>query len=133
MFQCSIHGWVSVYEACPKCKIPVESVATTNIEFPIPPILNITHADAEVKAKETIHELKTASEYFHEVFMGRKTFEVRNNDRNFRTGDILTLIDGDIVDGVWMSTGQTLSRRVVYILHGGQFGIEKGYCVMSIQ
>jgi len=38
-----------------------------------------------------IHELKTWNEYFEEVFMGHKTFEIRKNDRNFQKGDTLIL------------------------------------------
>lgn len=83
-----------------------------------------------------IHELKTWSEYFNEVFMSHKTFEVRKNDRDFKVGDTLTLIEGDLQgfpDSTWIPTGRKLSRTVTFILHGGQFGIEEGYCVMSIQ
>ena len=38
-----------------------------------------------------IHELKIWNEYFEEVFMGYKTFEVRKNDRDFKKGDTLIL------------------------------------------
>ena len=31
------------------------------------------------------HELKTWPGYFEEIFMGHKTFEIRKNDRNFKT------------------------------------------------
>jgi len=77
-----------------------------------------------------IHELKTWKDYFHEVFMGRKTFEVRKNDRNFQVGDILTLKEWDNEKQEF--TGNSLSRRITYILKGGQFGIEEGFVVMSI-
>ncbi len=46
-----------------------------------------------------IHELKTWSAYFNEVFMGHKTFEVRKADRDFKVGDKLILIEGDIKEG----------------------------------
>lgn len=36
-----------------------------------------------------IHEVKTNPEYFEEVFMGRKTFEIRLNDRNYQVNDFL--------------------------------------------
>lgn len=90
------------------------------------------------EAKERIHELKTWSEHFNQVFMGHKTFEVRLNDRDFKVGDTLTLIEGDLWGDYpegkrWFPTGRKLSRRITHILHGGQFGIREGYCVMSIQ
>ncbi|MGV8982107.1 DUF3850 domain-containing protein [Clostridium sp.] len=37
------------------------------------------------------HELKTLRKYFDAVCDGKKTFEVRKDDRNFQVGDTLTL------------------------------------------
>ena len=34
-----------------------------------------------------IHQLKIESKYFEDIASGKKTFEVRNNDRNFIVGD----------------------------------------------
>ena len=31
------------------------------------------------------HELKTWPDYFHEVFMGHKNFDIRKNDRDFNS------------------------------------------------
>ena len=79
----------------------------------------------------TIYELKTWKEYFEEVFMGRKTFEVRENDRGFKKGDILILKEWDNEKQEY--TGRSMARCVSYVLHGGQFGIEEGFVVMAIQ
>jgi acyl-coenzyme A synthetase/AMP-(fatty) acid ligase len=38
-----------------------------------------------------IHTLKIWPEYYKEVESGLKTFEFRNNDRNFKTGDLVEL------------------------------------------
>jgi len=38
-----------------------------------------------------VHRLKTVDPYFTDVAVGRKTFEVRKNDRGFRVGDVLVL------------------------------------------
>jgi len=78
-----------------------------------------------------IHELKTWPAYYNEVFMSHKTFEVRENDRDFKVGDMLNLKEYDPEKKEY--TGRQLTRTITYILHGGQFGIEKGTCVMSIQ
>ena len=34
-----------------------------------------------------IHEIKLQEEFCDDVYEGRKTFEVRNNDRGYQTGD----------------------------------------------
>lgn len=42
-----------------------------------------------------IHELKTLPEYFADVILGKKTFEVRKYDRPFHIGDLLALNEFD--------------------------------------
>ena len=81
--------------------------------------------------RKKIHELKTWKEYFQEVFLGRKTFEVRKNDRDFQKGDTLILEEWDNKKQEY--TGRRMVMNVSYILQGGQFGIEEGFVVMSIQ
>jgi hypothetical protein len=77
-----------------------------------------------------IHELKTWKQYFRMLYSGSKTFEVRKHDRDFKLGDELVLKEWDNETNQY--TGRFLHRRVDYILHGGQFGIEKGFVIMSI-
>ena len=87
------------------------------------------------------HELKTEDRYFDAVKRGEKTFEVRKNDRAFQTGDIVTLIriERDKFNGGWMesrdpirNTKTTVTYKIGWVLQGGQFGIEPGYCVFSL-
>jgi len=80
--------------------------------------------------KEKIHELKTWCEYFEEVFMSHKTFEIRKNNRDFKSGDLLILKEYDNITNQY--TGRELARRVTYVLHGGSFGLEEGYVILSI-
>lgn len=77
-----------------------------------------------------IHELKTCSKYFNEVFMGHKTFEIRNNDRGFRKGDTLILKEWNPTTEQY--TGREMARNATYILEGGLLGLEKGFVIMSI-
>jgi len=76
------------------------------------------------------HELKTWPEYMTAILEGRKTFEVRKNDRDFQEGDILVLREYDPKTKQY--TGQTLEVEVTFVLPGGNFGIDRDYCVMSI-
>lgn len=75
------------------------------------------------------HKLKTWPEYFARISNGDKTFEVRKNDRDFQTGDVLWLKEFDPKTGTY--TGNELTTTVTYILHGGKFGIEQDTVVMG--
>lgn len=77
------------------------------------------------------HELKTWTEYYYEVFVGRKTFEVRKNDRKFKVGDVLILKEWDNEKQCY--TGSKINKKIIYILKGGQFGIAKGFVVMGLE
>jgi ASC-1-like (ASCH) protein len=77
------------------------------------------------------HYLKTWPEYFEEVWSGKKTFEVRKDDRGFRVGDRLVLFEWN--PEAESSTGRTVDVTITYILRGGQFGIENGHCVMAFE
>lgn len=81
--------------------------------------------------KNKTHELKTWPEYFNLVFYGHKTFEIRKNDRGFKSGDKLLLREWDPQTEKY--TGADITVEVTYIIYGGVFGIEEGYCVMSIK
>ena len=75
------------------------------------------------------HELKIHPDYFDVVASNVKTFEIRENDRNYQVGDWLILKE-------WYRgkfTGRELKRYVTYVYRGnGAFGLSEGYCVMSI-
>lgn len=80
------------------------------------------------------HELKAWPQYFQAVLDGRKTFEVRKNDRGFEVGDELHLVEFDPnpdPDEPNFS-GRHLHARVTYVLVGGAFGVEAGHCVLGL-
>lgn len=81
--------------------------------------------------KHTIHNLKILPEYFKAVKSGKKTFEVRENDRGFKTGDYLILQEITPLSGVL--TGRNIKVKVIYILAGGSYGIAENYVIMSIK
>ncbi len=101
------------------------------------------------------HELKTWSPYFLALWEGHKTFEVRENDRDYGLTDLLHLREFDpcktcsgtgrvwdvgdkMVCGVCQGakgvyTGKEMTAEVTYVMDGGRFGVEKGYVVMGIK
>jgi len=88
--------------------------------------------------KIQIIDLKTDTLVFSETFEGRKTFEIRYNDRDFKVGDILVLNE-TVYSGAEMKRGQplefterTCSVKVTHILDGG-YGLAKGWVVMSTE
>jgi hypothetical protein len=100
------------------------------------------------------HELKTWPECFQAIKRGQKTFDIRENDRNFQVGDILVLREfkpckfcngagtyRDYTDIETCScmeskypqgkyTGRSLKRKVIYILD--KFGLKENFICMAI-
>ena len=63
----------------------------------------------------THHELKTWPVYFKEILYGNKTFEFRHNDRDFKEGDTVTLLEWEW-DGDTGYTGNEITKRIGYVL-----------------
>lgn len=66
----------------------------------------------------TNHELKLRREYFVEVKAGRKTAELRVDDRDFRIGDTLVLREWGPHVGY---TGKHLVREITHITRCGHW------------
>lgn len=79
----------------------------------------------------TVHNLKVWSPFFEELSTGSKPFEARKNDRNFKVGDTLRLLEFN--PKTQLHTGRALFATVSYILEGGQFGLKKGFVVMGLK
>lgn len=84
------------------------------------------------------HELKTDPEVFDDVADGRKTFEIRKDDRNFQEGDTL-LLRKTLYTGLEMQngfpleyTGETETRKITYVLRGPIYGLATGWVILSI-
>ena len=86
------------------------------------------------------HKLKCFPVYFDAIKRGEKTFEVRRDDRGFQRGDIVVL-QRTCEEGNkhWVDTylngepKHQITFRIGWILTGGQFGIEPGYVVFSLE
>lgn len=85
---------------------------------------------------ETLHELKCWPLFFRPLLDGRKTFEVRKNDRGFRPGDCICLREWD--PDTEKYTGQSVWADVTYVLahgigHGTYEGVAPGFVVLGIK
>jgi len=83
-----------------------------------------------------LHELKTDSILFDDVWAGNKTFEIRYNDRNFQVGDFLWLRK-TMYSGKEMKQGRDLiymnseiTAKITYILTG--YGLKNNWCILGI-
>lgn len=75
---------------------------------------------------QKVHQIRLAKSYFDDVANGIKTFELRKNDRGYKKGDILEMME--FADG--KNTGRTVRVLVTYIIED-YTGIEDGYCIMA--
>ena len=57
-----------------------------------------------------IHELKIKPQYYEDIKIGLKPFEIRKNDRDFKLGDILILNEYSLDDsGAGTYSGRALT------------------------
>lgn len=82
-----------------------------------------------------VHQLKTVQPYFDDIWENGKNFEVRRNDRNFKVGDVLMLLEydpskaNDTGDGY---TGMCITAKITYILNNPQY-CKEGYVILGIE
>lgn len=77
---------------------------------------------------QRVHQLRLASMYFDDVASGRKTFELRKNDRDYRVGDLLELME--FAEGRY--SGRSIKAEVTYILED-YTGLDDDYCILAIR
>lgn len=74
------------------------------------------------------HELKLNKIYFEEALNGKKPFEIRYNDRDYKVGDEIVLKEWD--DGY---TGREISGKITYILKSAFVGLARGYVAFTYE
>lgn len=77
-----------------------------------------------------VHALKEHPEHFENVISGKKLFEIRKNDRDFKTGDLLALNEYDPETQKY--TGRSCLVFVDYILSDEKYCLP-GHVAMSIK
>ena len=73
------------------------------------------------------HELKIYPKYFEAILDGKKTFEIRKNDRNFHVGDRVVLKEWDNIN----YSGREIHATVKYMLDDTFIGLAEGYVAFS--
>ena len=77
-----------------------------------------------------VHKKKLLTEYFEDVVLNRKTFELRKDEDNIQAGDVLILMEWDGKD----YTGRTVYTDVTYVLRDvPQYGLMDGHCIIGIR
>lgn len=77
------------------------------------------------------HSVKCWPVYFQAVVERRKPFEVRLNDRDYRTGDDLVLREWSPDTEEY--SGRETRRTITYVMPGGQFGVQPNFVVLGLQ
>lgn len=77
--------------------------------------------------EKKVHDVKLGTTFFDDVKTGRKTFELRKNDRGYKEGD--TIVLHEYKDGT--TTGRTITKKIVYMLEDFA-GLEDGYCILGL-
>lgn len=80
------------------------------------------------KPDHKIHEIKIAAMCYEDVVSGKKSFELRKNDRGYKQGDKLIMLE--FKDG--KHTGRIVNADIVYMLED-YTGLAEGYCILGIQ
>lgn len=78
---------------------------------------------------ETRHDLKIWPKHFEAVVSGRKTFEVRADDREYAEGDTLLLREWNPDTKAF--TGRSTERRVSHLLRESAF-VRDGFVILSL-
>jgi len=81
-----------------------------------------------------IHDIKILNTYAYDIYLNRKSFEVRKNDRDYKVGDILRY-------QVVTKEGEPLKEHplngtvseIAYILDDFPSGLQPGYVVLGIK
>jgi hypothetical protein len=105
------------------------------------------------RSPRALHNLKTWPRWFVPAWVGYKRFELRNNDRGFRAGDLIILEEydperkcrsggakGGPCEDVCLCryTGRQIQGKITYVLPGGAInglpgegGLGSGWCVFG--
>lgn len=77
-----------------------------------------------------LHTLKIHPEYYWHVLNGYKTFELRKNDRDYKTFDLIHFVD---TNGQRFINDPNNVYQITYVLKDVPgYGLNEEYCILSI-
>ncbi len=77
----------------------------------------------------TTHNLKTWKVFFHQTWIGKKTAEMRLNDRDYQPGDFLNQHEYAPEDGTY--SGRVVRQKITHVVRGPVFGLAEGWAMLS--
>ena len=87
-----------------------------------------------------LHELKILHKYLVDISIGKKTFELRKNDRDYQEGDLIRFInikeDNDTSKKCLIEPyiNEKTLYRITYVLKDVEkYGLDKDYCILAIK
>lgn len=77
------------------------------------------------------HEIKIEKQHFERVMSGEKTFEIRQDDRGYQTGDVVQMNETRDDTG-WSGSlsGRSVRVKIKYVSHYQQ---KEGWCVWGFE
>jgi hypothetical protein len=78
------------------------------------------------------HLLKTTRDCYDALRHDLKKFEFRQNDRDFKVGDLLLLALYDPKKDRF-EQDDFVDMQITYILASGEFGLPQGMCILSLR
>jgi hypothetical protein len=76
------------------------------------------------------HKLKILPNHLYDITKHGKRFEIRKNDRNFQVGDTVCLNEWTPENEY---SGRIFNCKITYVFHGGEYGLDKDYCVFGFE
>ncbi len=78
-----------------------------------------------------VHEVKTWADPFRATWSGDKPYEIRNDDRGYRVGDVLH--EREWYEHCDAYSGREMFARITHKTSGGEWGLPSGLCVLGIR
>lgn len=75
-----------------------------------------------------VHAVKILPQYFKDLVTGKKTFEVRKNDRNYKVGDFIALNEYNPKKGY---SGKFVMFKITYVLDNPEY-CKTGYVILGL-